>query len=34
VAQATLYKITILDLLLSAPFSKTKRKMIRLFLKG
>lgn len=34
VAQATLYKITILDLLLSAPFSTTKRKMIRLFLKG
>ena len=34
VAQATLYKITIIDLLLSAPFSKTKRKMIRLFLKG
>jgi GT2 family glycosyltransferase len=34
VAQATLYKITILDLLLSAPFSSTKRKMIRLFLKG
>ena len=34
VAQATLCKITILDLLLSAPFSKTKRKMIRLFLKG
>ena len=33
-AQATLYKITILDLLLSAPFSSTKRKMIRLFLKG
>lgn len=34
VAQATLYKITILDLLLSALFSTTKRKMIRLFLKG
>jgi GT2 family glycosyltransferase len=34
VAQATLYKITILDLLFSAPFSTTKRKMIRLFLKG
>jgi len=34
VAQATLYKITIIDLLLSAPFSTTKRKMIRLFLKG
>lgn len=34
VAQATLYKITFLDLLLSAPFSTTKRKMIRLFLKG
>jgi GT2 family glycosyltransferase len=34
VAQATLYIITILDLLLSAPFSTTKRKMIRLFLKG
>ena len=34
VAQATLYKITIFDLLLSAPFSTTKRKMIRLFLKG
>jgi GT2 family glycosyltransferase len=34
VAQATLYKITIIDLLLSAPFSATKRKMIRLFLKG
>lgn len=34
VAQATLYKITILDLLLSAPFSTTKRKMIRLFLKA
>jgi GT2 family glycosyltransferase len=34
VAQVTLYKITILDLLLSAPFSTTKRKMIRLFLKG
>ena len=33
VAQATLYKITIIDLLLSAPFSTTKRKMIRLFLK-
>jgi len=34
IAVATLYKITILDLLLSAPFSTTKRKMIRLFLKG
>ena len=34
IAIATLYKITILDLLLSAPFSTTKRKMIRLFLKG
>ena len=33
IAVATLYKITILDLLLSAPFSTTKRKMIRLFLK-
>jgi GT2 family glycosyltransferase len=33
VAVATLYKITIIDLLLSAPFSSTKRKMIRLFLK-
>ncbi len=33
VAKATLYKITILDLLVSAPFSTTKRKMIRLFLK-
>ena len=34
IAVATLYKITIIDLLLSAPFSSTKRKMIRLFLKG
>ncbi len=34
IAVATLYKITILELLLSAPFSTTKRKMIRLFLKG
>ena len=34
IAIATLCKITILDLLLSAPFSTTKRKMIRLFLKG
>lgn len=34
IAVATLYKITILDLLLTAPFSTTKRKMIRLFLKG
>jgi GT2 family glycosyltransferase len=33
VAVATLYKITIIDLLLSAPFSSTKRNMIRLFLK-
>jgi len=32
IAIATLYKITMLDLLLSAPFSTTKRKMIRLFL--